>query len=271
MMLLAFVIYSASAVLFAVRFWLRSDRWVAAGVTAAGMAFAVHTAVLANRIWISGRLPFSNLYEFTLALAWAILLVFFVWAVRFRLFAAAPVVLALTAGLVGAATMMPHAVRPLMPALRSVWLQIHVATGILAYGALAVSAVLSVFVLAGEEPAARPAEAEGKPPRFWRLPAARELERHIHGLIVFGFVFLSLLIVTGAIWAEETWGRWWGWDPKESWALVTWLIYLVYLHGRTRFGWTGKPVAWFSAVGFLAVLFTLFGVTYLLPGLHSYR
>ena len=187
-----------------------------------------------------------------------------------RLLASAPLALSLTTLLIGFAAMMPRDIRPLMPALRSGWLQAHVATGILAYGALAVSAVLALIMLTTRDERVETVASDwlGK---YWRIPSLAALEKYVHSLIVFGFIFLSLLIVTGAVWAEETWGRWWGWDPKEIWALITWLIYLVYLHGRNRFGWRGQATAWFSAVGFAAVMFTLFGVTYLLPGLHSYK
>ena len=275
LLLVTFLAYVGATLLFSLRYWLLSNRLIAAGIAATGMAFSLHTGLLIHRSLVAGRLPFGNLYEFTLVFAWATLLVFMFCVVRFRLLAAAPLALLVTTLLVGGAAMMGREIRPLMPALRSVWLQAHVVTGVLAYGALAVSAALAMVSIAGVDEKNTTAKAKTKAKtdwtlQYWRLPDRQELDLYIHGLIVFGFVFLSLLIVTGAVWAEETWGRWWGWDPKEAWALVTWLIYLVYLHGRKRFGWQGQATAWFSAVGFLAVMFTLFGVTYLLPGLHSY-
>jgi cytochrome c-type biogenesis protein CcsB len=270
LLLLVYITYGGATICFALRYWIRNNRLIVAGLALTGAAFVSHTSLLLFRGIAAGRLPFSNLYEFTLVFAWLTLLVFTYCSIRFRLLATSPLVLALMTLLIGIASMMPRDIRPLMPALRSVWLQIHVATGILAYGALAVSAVLAVVMLTRTL-----ANAEGNGTDWisshWCIPSLADLERYVHGLIVFGFIALSLLIVTGALWAEETWGRWWGWDPKETWALVTWLIYLVYLHGRNRFGWQGKATAWFSALGFLAVMFTLFGVTYLLPGLHSYK
>ena len=270
LLLFVFMIYAIATVNFALRYWLRNNRLVAAGLLLLGVAFSLHSGLLLVRGVAAGRLPFSNLYEFTLVFAWVTTLLFLCCAVRFRLLATAPLAMSLATLLVGIAAMMPRDIRPLMPALRSGWLQSHVASGVLAYGALAVSAVLAVVMLTRteEQTATDPADWLEK---YWRMPSLAELERYIHGLILFGFFFLSVLMVTGAVWAEETWGRWWGWDPKEIWALITWLIYLVYLHGRSRLGWTGQATAWFSAVGFLAVMFTLFGVTYLLPGLHSYK
>jgi cytochrome c-type biogenesis protein CcsB len=270
LLLLVYVSYGAATIGFSLRYWFRSNRLVGACMSLTGSALFLHTALLLYRGIAAGRPPFSNLYEFTLVFAWSTLLVFAFCAARFRLLAAAPLVLALVTLLTGLAYMMPRDIRPLMPALRSVWLQIHVATGILAYGALAVSAVLSVVMLTGSAHREEHSSS-GWIVKYWRTPSIAEMGRYVHGLIVFGFVFLSLLIVTGAVWAEKTWGRWWGWDPKETWALLTWLIYLAYLHGRSRFGWKEKTMAWFSAAGFLAVMFTLFGVTYLLPGLHSYK
>jgi cytochrome c-type biogenesis protein CcsB len=269
-LLLVFVAYVCATVCFSLRYWLGSNRLVAIGVALTGMALSLHTGLLILRGIAAGRLPFSNLYEFTLVFAWATMLVFIYCAMRFKLLATSPLALSLTTLLIGFASMMPRDIRPLMPALRSVWLQAHVATGILAYGALAVSAVLSVVMLTTRDERVE-SDASDWAGKYWRMPSQAALERYVHGLIVFGFIFLSLLIVTGAVWAEETWGRWWGWDPKEAWALVTWLIYLIYLHGKNRFGWQGQATAWFSAIGFLAVMFTLFGVTYLLPGLHSYK
>jgi cytochrome c-type biogenesis protein CcsB len=269
-LLLVFVVYAGATISFSLRYWLKNSLFIAVGVALAGAAFFLHTGLLIIRGIAAGRLPFSNLYEFTLVFAWVTVLVFAFCVVRFRILATAPLLMALTTLLLGVAAMMPRDIRPLMPALRSGWLQAHVATGVLSYGALAVSAALAIVMLTGsnEKDETNPG---GWLSKHWRMPSLLDLEKYVHGLIVFGFVFLSLLIVTGAVWAEETWGRWWGWDPKEAWALVTWLIYLVYLHGRNKFGWRGKATAWFSAVGFLAVMFTLFGVTYLLPGLHSYK
>ena len=269
-LLLIYFAYGGATVGFALLYRFRNKRLIGACLALTGLGLLLHSLLLLLRGFAAGRLPFSNLYEFTLIFAWFTLLVFAYCAVRFRLLAAAPLVLALVTLLTGLAYMMPRDIMPLMPALRSVWLQFHVATGILAYGALAVSAVLAVVLLTGGAEKEEPVTSD-RFSKYWRIPSITEMGRYVHGLIVFGFVFLSLLIVTGAVWAEETWGRWWGWDPKETWALVTWLIYLAYLHGRSRFGWQEKTTSWFSAIGFLAVMFTLFGVTYLLPGLHSYK
>ncbi len=96
------------------------------------------------------------------------------------------------------------------------------------------------------------------------------IDQNIYKLVVIGFIFLNIVIITGAVWAEEAWGKWWSWDPKETWSLVTWIVYAIYLHARHTREWKGRKTAWMAVLGFLVVLFTLFGVSVLLPGLHSY-
>ena len=107
--------------------------------------------------------------------------------------------------------------------------------------------------------------------RFYsRFQDMEMLDNYTYWLIAFGFVLLAVGIISGAVWANIAWGRYWGWDPKETWSLITWLIYAVYLHARLIVGWRGRKAAWFAVLGFLAVLFTYAGVNVLLPGLHSY-
>lgn len=102
------------------------------------------------------------------------------------------------------------------------------------------------------------------------LPSTEMLDKILYRVIVFGFLFLTLVLITGAVWAEQVWGAWWSWDPKETWALITWLVYALFLHGRFTRGWQGRRTAWLAILGFVAVIFTLFGVTWLMPGMHSY-
>lgn len=270
LLLLLVALYASAAICFSLRYIFVNQRLIVAGTAFSAIALLLHSLLLMIRSIAAGRLPFSNLYEFTLVFAWATLILFVFCAIRFRLMASGPIALTLTTILVGIAALMPRDIRPLMPALRSGWLQSHVLSGVIAYGALAISAILAVVMLTRSTDRQQD-QGGGWTAYYWRIPDRTSLERTIHNFMVIGFIFLTALLVTGSIWAEETWGRWWGWDPKEVWALITWLIYLVYLHGRSRFGWRGRTVALFSAIGFVAVLFTLFGVTYLLPGLHSYK
>lgn len=139
---------------------------------------------------------------------------------------------------------------PLMPALKSPWLTIHVLTAVVAYGGFALAAGMAVMHLAGK--------------------SAPDAPYSIYKVVAGSFAMLSLSIVLGAIWAEQAWGTYWSWDPKETWALITWIIYAIYLHLYQRRGWKGNNASILVIVGFVMVLFTFFGVNYLMSGLHSY-
>ncbi len=244
--------------------------------------FIVHTAAIILRWILMRRLPMSNSYEFATAFAWALCLVSLIFIQKFRFpllgAFASPVtlLLALYAGLQKLNEFKTIAqyealgingvdrIRNLMPALRSSWLGIHVSTVIIAYGAFGVSFVLSILFLV---------RGKMKENGFWdtHIPKQEKLDTISYRCVSLGMMFLTVTIFIGGIWAENAWGSYWTWDPKETWALVTWLIYLVYLHLRIRKGWNGKTAAIFGVAGFVCVLFTYIGVNTLLPGLHSYK
>lgn len=224
-------------------------RWPGRVLTLA--ALALLAASVTVRTLAAGRLPLANMYEFGLVLD--LLLTVLVVVVDLRLGSRGLALAAVGGTFVLAAVQLLffQEARPLMPALRSAWLTSHVLTAVAAYGLLAVSFVLALAGL------------------VWKkAPAA--LEGFVNRLIAIAFPFLTLLIVTGAVWAEYAWGSFWRWDPKETWALVTWLVYLGHLHLVRSRGWRGRRVLWLAAAAFLVVLFTFYGVNLLLSGLHSY-
>ena len=239
-------------------------------------ALMAHTAAIVLRGILMGRLPMANQYEFSTAFAWALALVSLIFILKFRFPAlgafSSPVTLLLAAyaGLMKLNELKVIAaggvdsIRNLMPALRSSWLGIHVSTVIVAYGAFGVSFVLSIVFLLRDRM---------KENGFWdtHIPQKEKLDTISYRCVSLGMMFLTVTIGFGGIWAENAWGSYWSWDPKETWALVTWIVYLVYLHLRIRRGWNGKAAAVFGAVGFVCVLFTYIGVNTLLPGLHSYK
>ena len=239
-------------------------------------ALLVHTAAIVLRGVHMGRLPMANQYEFATGFAWALSLVSLIFILKFRFPVlgafASPVTLLLTlyAGLQKLNEFKTieangvDSIRNLMPALRSSWLGIHVSTVIIAYGAFGVSFVLSIIFLFRDRM---------KENGFWdaHIPKKEKLDVISYRSVSLGMLFLTVTINIGGIWAENAWGSYWTWDPKETWALITWVIYLVYLHLRIRRGWNGKAAAVFGVVGFVCVLFTYIGVNTLLPGLHSYK
>jgi len=224
----------------------------------AALALVLVTVSIIVRIVASGRGPFSNMYEFSVAFSWGIVAVslFFLWRYRIAIIGTFGLVIAL-AMLIFALTL-PSRVLPLVPALQqSVLLSVHVASAIISYGALAVgfsAAVIYLFV---------------RNRRVSWLPRPELLETISYRTVIVGFPFLTLTIILGAVWANIAWGRPWGWDPKETASLVTWLIFAAYLHARVIAGWRGARSAWLLVIGFLAILFTFFG-NYIFSGLHSY-
>ncbi|MFZ5585961.1 MAG: c-type cytochrome biogenesis protein CcsB [Thermodesulfobacteriota bacterium] len=226
-------------------------------------ALIVHTAAIIMR-WVAshqmgiGRAPFSNLFESLVFFGWTLALLYLIIELRTKLrpMGAFAVPLAFFAMLY--ALKLDPAIRPLLPALKSNWLIAHVVTCFLGYAGFGVSAALSAMYLV---------TGRGQSPQERRFLVLDDL---IYQTVVVGFVLLTAGIVTGSIWANSAWGTYWSWDPKETWSLITWLVYAALLHSRFMRGWAGARVAVFSLVGFVCVLFTYFGVNLLLSGLHSY-
>lgn len=225
------------------------------------IGFALHSAAIVFRGIGAGRPPLSNQYEFATAFAWGIALFFLLFERKYKYPAMGAFVTPLLFLIMGYASMLNREVRALMPALQSGWLVIHVSMAIVSYGAFAVSCGVSLMFLA---------QSHSKKAREAGLPTLQQLDRVSYRAVQFGYLFLTLTIVTGAIWAQYAWGRYWNWDPKETWSLVTWLIYTVYLHVRRKNRLDHTGAAWYSVIGFICVIFTYIGVNTLLPSLHSY-
>ena len=255
--------YFAAMILYFTFIAVKKDGVAKIAVMLQILGFALHTAALVCRGIGAGRLPLTNQYEFATSFAWGLCLVSLIFIIRFKFPVlgafAAPVIFLV----IGYAAMQSKAVNALMPSLRSNWLGFHVSTAIIAYGAFGVSFVLSIIFLVRDKV---------KDGGFLALhiPSREALDMISYRSVSLGLLFLTFTIITGAIWAERAWGSYWSWDPKETWSLVTWIIYAVYLHLRLRRGWQGRAAAVFAAVGFVCVLFTYLGVNTFLPGVHSY-
>jgi len=213
-----------------------------------------------------GHAPLSNLYESLVFFAWTITLLYLVIERRHGNRVIGAFVMPLASLAIAYASLSPNIsdrIQPLLPALKSNWLIAHVIACFIGYAAFAIAFGLSIMYLIRQN------ESSGKNAMIERFPKPQVLDDLIHQMIMFGFLFLSVGIITGAVWANSAWGRYWGWDPKETWSLITWFIYATLLHAKMMRGWHGRRIAYLSVLGFAAVLFTYFGVN-LLPGLHSY-
>jgi cytochrome c-type biogenesis protein CcsB len=267
-------IYFASFVLYLFRLISGKEFWGRAASFLAWVGLAAQTIALLLR-WKNsydlgmGHVPLANLYESMIFFAWAIILIYLIieWRTKSKIIGAFVVPMAFLA--MAYASISPdinNRIAPLIPALQSNWLTSHVVTCFMGYAAFAIAFGCGlIYLLKNMEKG----DVE-KPAGFLgRLPALATLDTLIYQSTALGFVFLTIGIMTGSIWAHYAWGSYWSWDPKETWSLITWLIYAIMLHSRFVRGWRGKRMAILALIGFACVLFTYLGVNYL-PGMHSY-
>lgn len=259
----ALAVYFAAAALYFVALVVKKEKAGRGAFLLSAVGFALHTVSIAARGINAGRLPFTNQYEFATCFAWGITLCFLLFAGKFHFQALGTFVVPLVFLVLGYASMQSREIHALMPALQSRWLGFHVSMAIISYGSFGVAFAVAMVLVFGNR-----LKAGGLTDRH--LPDEDTLDLIIYRAVALGFLFLSLCIVTGAIWAQKAWGSYWSWDPKETWSLITWIIYAIFLHLRLNRGWRGRKAAVFAIVGFLCVIFTYVGVNTLLAGLHSY-
>lgn len=253
---ITFILYIFSALVYLVTVFARKEKWAGTGFVLAATGLALHTAALILRTVVSGHAPFTNMYESLSFLAWASVLALIVLDRKFRIPRVAPYVMLIAVGLVALASspLMPKEATPLVPALQSYWLWLHVSVTLLGEAFFAVAFIASILYLR--------ADTEEK---------KLKMDSVSYRAVAVGFPLFTLGgLVFGMVWAYKAWGTYWSWDPKEVWSLITWFVFALYLHTRIVMGWKGKRSAWIAILGFLAALFTYFGVNYLLAGLHSY-
>lgn len=225
------------------------------------------TVFIAQRWQIAARPPLSNMFESLVIFAWAIGAILLFIDLRYKIRGISGLLSLLGLLGLGYASFLDKEITPLLPALKSNWLTIHVLTCFIGYASLTAGFVVSAIILFTP---LEKTDIELNSLTGFKKKEAGKLDTIAHKLIAFGFLFLTLGIITGSVWANSAWGAYWSWDPKETWSLITWIIYAVYLHTRFTKGWKEKKAAWIAVIGFLAMLFTYFGVNYLLSGLHSY-
>lgn len=256
--------FAALAFLIAIIFHKKfMDKW-ALVITVAGLM--LQTSAIIMR-WIHsyqlgiGHAPLSNFYESLVFFSWSIIFVYLIIRKRYQnsfvgiLSTFSAFLILSYASLSGNVNC---TIQPLIPALQSNWLISHVISSFLAYACFAIAFGTSILYLLKIKM------------KVGMLPDATFLDEVTYKMISIGFVLLTLCIITGAAWADRAWGRYWGWDPKETWSLITWLIYGTFLHARLARGWNGLRMSVISIAGFIAVIFTYLGVNYVLSGLHSY-
>ncbi|WP_214465452.1 c-type cytochrome biogenesis protein CcsB [Microbacterium flavescens] len=257
--------------------------WARIGTSLTVLGFLFHVAGDVTRGIAAGRVPWSNMYEFALTGTMLIVAVYLVVLIRYDLRFLGSFITGLTLVLLGASTLAFYVeITPLADPLKSVWLVIHVFVATLATALFALAFGLSVLQLmqARRERkvlalAAAWAEASAQPvktgPRFLgTLPGSDALESLAYRFAILGFIFWTFTLIAGSIWANDAWGRYWGFDTKEVWTFVIWVLYAGYIHARATRGWRGSRSAWLSIIGFTAVLFNFTIVNMFFKGLHAY-
>jgi cytochrome c-type biogenesis protein CcsB len=242
----------------------RSERYGRMAVSLVVLGVGLHIVSIVLRGLAAQRWPLGNMYEFVSAICLAAVVT---WIVVLRrapalrpvgLFVLLPVVILLLLG----GTVLYTQAAPVMPALKSYWLVIHVTTISISSGLLLVPGVASLLFLL---------RRSGKLPAFSeKLPSADALDRLAYRVTIIAFPLYTFAVIAGAVWAESAWGRFWGWDPKETVAFVAWVVYAAYLHARATAGWRTGRAAWINVVGMATMIFNLFFINMVVAGLHSY-
>ena len=243
------------------------------GTALAILGWLFHLTATLTRGFAAGRVPWANLYEFAMIGTLLIMAVYLVMLTRIDLRYLGTFISGLVVVLLGAAAASFYvAVTPLVDPLKSVWLVIHVFVASLSTALLALAFALSVMQLMQSRRERRVAEGvENAGPGFLRtLPNTVRLENMAYHFTVVGFIFWTFTLIAGAIWAQDAWGRYWGFDVKETWTFIIWVLYAGYIHARATRGWRGNPSAWLSIVGFTAVIFNFAIVNVFFKGLHAY-
>ncbi len=282
------VFYFVTALLY-LGHWVFKKKWL--GQTATAMSFVAllsTTMILITRAGESGHAPFSNLWESMMLFVWATNAGYLImeYKHKFKILGVAVMTFEFLAML--SAFALPYkfkSAEPLNPALQSKWhwmtdllarwdlqsyaigwLDFHVFATFVGYAGFAIAFGLSIIYIFKE----RQETGQSKSRLMEAFPDARIIDELSYRAIAWGFPFLTIGIISGAVWADYAWGTYWSWDPKETWSLITWFVYAAYLHARVTRGWRGRKAAWISIAGFLAVIFLYWGVSFILPGLHAY-
>ncbi len=261
------LIYFGATVLYLVDVVGRKEGIARIGRSMLLAGFALHCATIVTRYVEAGYTPVTNLYESVSFFAWTLVGIYFLFDLRYRLSVLGAFVcpLALVLMVVGSAA--PKVIKEVNPILDSWWFPVHVTLAFSGNAVFTVAAVAGVMYLLQE----RMLKSKKFSGLYHRLPSLQTLDSINYKCLTFGFPLMTMGIVSGAVWANSAWGGYWRWDPKETWALITWFLYAALLHGRLTTGWRGRRAAIFAIIGFLCLLFTFLGVNLFLSGEHSFK
>ena len=248
----------------------RSDRLLGAGVSLTVLGSALLAAGVVFRGLAAERVPWGNMYEFAVAGSLVVAVIYLALVERLGISWLGPVVCGFVVVVLGLSVLAYVPAGPLVPALDSYWLVLHVSAAAIAGGAFVVGAGAAALFLVKDR-SERRSPGAGDRGLLGRLPTTAAMDRLTYRVHAFAFpVWTFAALIAGPIWAQNAWGRYWGWDPKEVWAFITWVVYAGYLHARATAGWRGRGAAVIALIGFATFLFNFVGVNLLGNGLHAY-
>ena len=245
---------------------LRVDMFGRMGLALTVIGWGLHLSGVVARGIAANRFPWGNMYEFVTAALLFVVTAYLVMAFRGVRWLGLPVTLLVVIGQGLAVTVFYVAVAPLVPALHSVWFVVHIVAAAVAGAAFNIGGLASILYLIK----ARTERRERVRGYLAKLPSSTRIDELAYRFTAFAFPLWTFAIAAGAVWAEYAWGRFWGWDPKETWSLVAWVVYAGYLHARATAGWRGKRAAVVGIIGLACFWFNFVGINLLVSGLHSY-
>lgn len=259
--------YIAATVLYLVDVLKRKSRAGRFALHVLRATFVIHLASMLVHYLRIGYPPLTNLQESLSFFSWTVVAVYLLFDLRYRNTVLGAFLVPMALALLVFSGFAPRGGGGLNPVLQSWWLQIHVVLAFFGYAMFAMAFGAGVMYLLQE----RMLKSKKFSALYYRLPSLGTLDSINYNCLTFGFPLLTMAIISGAVWANSAWGGYWRWDPKETWALITWLVYAALLHGRLTIGWRGRRAAIFAIIGFCCVLFTFLGVNLLLTGEHTFK
>lgn len=258
----AVIIYVLSTISFAYAVFFKKENKLDFGIRLALTGLLPHSVALGLRWYVSGHGPYLTQHEGFSSIVWIVVVMYLVFSYRVPKLKGIGLVMMPTSFLMMASGILRTPGIERLPAtFHSIWLWIHIGFTKLALGAMLIALGSAMFYLLKEK--------KGESGFFQKLPAIDALDTYSYKFAGFGFVFWTITVVAGALWANEAWGRYWGWDPIETWSLITWLLFGIYLHLRRFFNWQGKKAAWLMIVCFIFSIITLFVIPFVVDTIHT--
>lgn len=263
--LTAATLYALSSVLYIYCLVFRKEEKLGYAFNSAVAGLVFHSISIALR-WIeTGHGPYINMYEALSSYAWVCVVIFLLVQQKYeKIKITGSIVMPISFLMMGVGTAYSRDIQTLPAALRSYWLIAHIGFAKLAFGSILVAVGIAVLYILKERH-----KENGEDLFYKRLPELKVMDELMYRFVAAGFLFLTIMIGAGAIWANQTWGRYWGWDPIETWSLISWFTYGICLHLRMNMGWTEKRIAWLIIFSIFVLAFSLFGVGYVYSGLHT--